>query len=101
MLVLELLDAGDLVRVRVRLRVRLRLRVRVRIRVRVRVRVCSMLVTITTRGSSLVGAITMIISNGSALRKMRTWVGEIYARYTRDTREIYARYGRGIGLAAR
>jgi hypothetical protein len=36
-----------------------------------------MLVTITTRGSSLVGAITMIISKGSALRKMRTWMGEI------------------------
>jgi len=26
----------------------------------------------TTRGSSLVGAITMIMSNGSALRKIRT-----------------------------
>eukprot|EP00964_Phaeocystis_antarctica_P126200 scaffold89931_cov57-Phaeocystis_antarctica.AAC.2 len=33
---------------------------------------CSILVTMTTSGSSLVGAITMIISKGTALRKMRT-----------------------------
>ena len=45
----------------------------------------------------MVGAITMIISNGSALRKMRTWVGEICARYTRDVREMYARCMRDMG----
>jgi len=77
------------VRVRVRVKGKVRVRVRVGVGVKVRARVtfistmvsamsclflsCSMLVTMTTSGSSLVGAITMIISKGTALRKMRTW----------------------------